>query len=179
MQHCGLIIDSTSKKHRGIYGLPRTQSIYAADKSIQFQMTHRDALLILPHRPPTNSKIETIPKFILTKSTRWSPTLLHNDDDTTSLLEQDVMVLVERGGTRAYHVRNDSDGSTRYVMHGSDDSTIASDDLPVFPNTNIFDLSQMELKPATCPRADSLPLLETVVSQSTSDRPLDTQVDHA
>jgi hypothetical protein len=39
MRHYGLIVDSISNKHRGIDGLPGTQSIYAADKSIQFQMT--------------------------------------------------------------------------------------------------------------------------------------------
>jgi hypothetical protein len=38
IRHFWLILDSTSKKHRGIDGLPGTRSLYSSDKSIQFPM---------------------------------------------------------------------------------------------------------------------------------------------
>jgi hypothetical protein len=92
MRHYGLIVDSTSKRHRGIDGLPGTQSIYSPNKSIQFHMIQWDALMVLPHRTPTDYKIATLPCFIMTDVTTWSPTLFHDDDDTTTLLEHDVSV---------------------------------------------------------------------------------------
>jgi hypothetical protein len=39
MRHYGLIVDSTTKKHRGIDGLPGTQSLYESDKYFLFPMT--------------------------------------------------------------------------------------------------------------------------------------------
>jgi hypothetical protein len=57
MRHYGLIVDSTSKRHRGIDSLPGTQSIYSVDKSKQVQMLQRDALVILPHCAPTDAEI--------------------------------------------------------------------------------------------------------------------------
>jgi hypothetical protein len=68
MRHFGLIVDSTSKRHRGIDGLPGTQSLYSPDKSIQFKMLQRDALMILHHRDPTDAEIETLPRFHLSDS---------------------------------------------------------------------------------------------------------------
>jgi hypothetical protein len=129
MRNCGLIVDSTSKHHRGIDGLPRTQSIYAPDKSVQFPMIQRDALMVLPHRYPTDAEVKTLPKFILTDETPWIPTYLHDDDDTTSLLDQDVTVPVPWMDTQAFQLTN----LHRYVDPMDDDSTIASDDLPDCP----------------------------------------------
>jgi hypothetical protein len=123
MRHFGLIVHSTSKRHRGIDGLPRTQSLYSPDKSIQFQILQRDALMILPHRPPTDAEIDTLPRFHLTDYTPWSPTLLHDDTDATTLLEHNLA----SGPTRVFHIANmplASDNHTRYVL--DDDSTIAS-----------------------------------------------------
>jgi hypothetical protein len=54
MRFYGLIVNSTSKRHRGIDGIPGNQSIYSPDKSIQFHMIQRDALMVLPHRAPTD-----------------------------------------------------------------------------------------------------------------------------
>jgi hypothetical protein len=69
MRHFGLIVDSTSRQYRGIDGLPGTQSIYAPDKSIQFQMIQRDDLMVLPHRAPSEYKIAHSPRFIMTDVT--------------------------------------------------------------------------------------------------------------
>jgi hypothetical protein len=103
MQHYGLIVDYTLKRHRGIDGLPGTQSIYSPEKSIQFHMIQRDALMALPHHATTDYKIPTLPRFIMTDVTPWSPTLLHDDDDTTTLLEHDVLVPLTPGDTQAFH----------------------------------------------------------------------------
>jgi hypothetical protein len=137
MRHFGLIVDSTSRRHCGSDGLPGTQSIYAPDKSIQFQMIQRDSLMVLPHRAPSHYEIAHLPRFTMTDVTPWSPTLLHDDDDTTTLLEHDVSVPVTHGATQAFHslhqLPDPPRSPTRYVIDQCDDSTIASDDLTVYP----------------------------------------------
>jgi hypothetical protein len=80
-------------------------------------MTQRNALMILPHRALTDTKIDILPRFTFTDPAPWSPTLLHD------------------------YLLNMPDCPTRYVLHHSDDTTIPSNDLNVFPDSNIFDFS--------------------------------------
>jgi hypothetical protein len=161
MRHFGLIVDSTSKRHRGIDGLPGTQSIYSADKSIQIQMLQLDDLMILPHRAPNDAEIETLPKFLLSDVTPWSPTMLHDDDDATTLLAHDI----ESDPTQVFHITNlptSSPTSPRYVL--DDDSTIASFDLSAHTDTHFFDLTHMDLQSASWHRFAHTPIVETVLS---------------
>jgi Reverse transcriptase (RNA-dependent DNA polymerase) len=170
MRHFGLIVDSTSKRHRGIDGLPGTQSLYSPDKSIQFPMLQRDALMILPHRAPTDQEIETLPRFLLSDATPWSPTLLQDDDDGTTLLEHDFA----SGPTRVFHISNmppSKAHSPRYVP--DDDSTIESCDLTVHTDPPFFDLTRMDVQSASWHRFDHIPFVETVLSCSTSYPVLD------
>jgi hypothetical protein len=111
--------------------------------------------MTLPHRAPTDTEIDTLPRFLLTDPAPWSPTFLHNDDNTTSLLNHYVSFQHAREGTQGFHLLNLPDFPTRYVLHNSDDTTISSDDLTVFPDSNIFDFSQMELPHAYCSRIES------------------------
>jgi hypothetical protein len=102
MYHFGLIVDSNSKRHRGIDGHPGTQSLYSPHKSIQFQMQQRDALMILPYHAPSDNEIDTLPRFHISDVKPWSPTLLHDDDDATTSLAHDL----ESGPTCTFHINN-------------------------------------------------------------------------
>jgi hypothetical protein len=159
-----LIVDSTSQRHRGIDGLPGTQSINSPEKIIQFQMLQRDAVMILPHCALTDVEFDTLPKFHLSDVTPWSPTMLHNDDDVTTLLAHDI----EFGPTRVFHITNMPPASlnpTRYVL--DDDSTIANCEISVHTDTPFFDLTYMDVQSALWQRFAHIPIVETALSLST------------
>jgi hypothetical protein len=107
----------------------------------------------------------------MTNITPWSPTLLHDDYDTTTLLEQDVMVPITPDDTQVFHSVHQPPippKSTRYIIARCDDSTVASDDLTVYPDTNMLDFSQMGLSSASWMQHRHVPIVETVLTQSTS-----------
>jgi hypothetical protein len=104
---------------------------------------------------------------------------MHGDNNTTSLLDQDVTVPEERYGTEELHITNLPICHKRYVIQRSDESTIASDYISVFTDSNIFDISQMELQHNYCSYLESLPIVETVISHSTSVRAVDLVVESA
>ena len=74
-------------KHLGVDGQPGTQSIYSTDKSIQFRLAQRAALMVLPHRLPTENEIETLPRFELTSKQLWCPFHVYDDDTNTTALD--------------------------------------------------------------------------------------------
>jgi hypothetical protein len=97
--------------------------------------------MILPHRAPTDAEIETLPRFVLTDPAPWLPKLLHDYDNTTTLLYHDSTVPHERVGTWSFYLLNIPDCPARYIIHRNDNFTIGSDDLTVFPDSNLFDFS--------------------------------------
>jgi hypothetical protein len=66
MRNAGLIVDSTSDKHIGIDDKPGTQSIYSSDRTMQFRLQQKLGLMCIPHRPPSDDEIETLPRFEIT-----------------------------------------------------------------------------------------------------------------
>jgi hypothetical protein len=76
-----------------------------------------------------------LPQFILTDTATWSPTLLHNDDHTTSLLNHDMAVSDKKEDDKVCQIVNVPVFPTQYVIHRSDESTIDSDDLIFIPDS--------------------------------------------
>ena len=81
MRHRGLIVDSTSVKHLGVNKEPGTQSIQFPDEGICFNMQQRSALMVIPHREPTTTEMDTLPRLALTSSEIWTPHTLFDDPD--------------------------------------------------------------------------------------------------
>jgi hypothetical protein len=61
MRHRGLIVDSTSAKHLGVNNEPGTQSIRFPDEGVTFAMQQRSALMVIPHRLPSDDELNTLP----------------------------------------------------------------------------------------------------------------------
>jgi hypothetical protein len=138
MRHNGLIVDSTSRKHTGIHGIPGTQSIFSPDKEIQFRMVQRDTLMVVPHRTPTETEITSLPRFELTSKAIWSPEMYHDDQASDGI---DTHHFVAEEETHTCHLHNIPRCPTRYVIHRSDESSITSSDLTDMPQSYDFDIS--------------------------------------
>ena len=113
LRHNGIIVDSVSKKHQGLDG-PGTQSIYSADRSLQFRMQQRAAMMTLIHRLPTEEDIRTLPRFELTSNTIWNPCQQNDDPDTVNAIEDPFM-----------------NNANIVTSTNNDDSSISSENLPV------------------------------------------------
>jgi hypothetical protein len=126
MRNHGLIVDSTSTKHIGIDGLPGTQSIYSHDKQIQFRLQQRVALMVLPHHPPTDDEIETLPRFELTSKQLWCPHHVYDDDTNTTTLDYSF----DHINSHVVHAQklNKTDLPLEHpdIIRRSDESTVSS-----------------------------------------------------
>ena len=124
MRHHGLIVDSTSTKHLGVDGLPGTQSIFSADKLFHLRMSQRSALMVCPHRLPTEEELTTLPRFELTSREFWCPHCHHDD----------MLPVAPLHGTlpphlaHIAHIRRDppTPGDHPFPIRRSDASTIAT-----------------------------------------------------
>jgi hypothetical protein len=129
MRNHGLIVDSTSSKHIGIDGLPGTQSFYSPDKQLQFRFTQRAALMVLPHRPPTDDEIATLPHFEITSRQLWHPHDVYDEDTVTTTLDTSfdhVPSDIVRA-QRTQHVPTPPEpADQRPVFHKNDDSTVST-----------------------------------------------------
>jgi hypothetical protein len=114
----GLIVDSTSHKHLGIDGLPGTQSLYSGTKDIQFKMILRDAIMVLPHRLPTDDDILNLPRFHLTQDAPWVPG--HHYDDLSSIDIQDTHSYHTAAECHVCHLHHLPTCPTRYQIHRND-----------------------------------------------------------
>jgi hypothetical protein len=106
MREHGLIVDSTSKKHKNRDGSFGTQQIYIPNNDISIPLYLTSGLMTSPHREPTDEELATLPKVELTSPDIWNPRDHIHDDaiivpltkNDTAAYQDDVRVLtVSRG----------------------------------------------------------------------------------
>jgi hypothetical protein len=121
LRNNGIIVDSVSEKHHGLNG-PGTQSIYSQDQTLQFKMQLRSAMMTLNHRLPTETEINSLPRFEITSETLWNPSSQNDDPDTINAVEDPFI----------NHVKATSNSHQEEY----DDSTILSENIG---DTSLFE----------------------------------------
>ncbi len=106
MRNAGLIVDSISEQHIGIDDKPGTQSIYSADRTMQFRLQQKFGLMCILHRAPSEDEIATLPRFEITTKATWCPACLNDDTDTIEPYMDEVFETV------AVHAYKDDETST-------------------------------------------------------------------
>jgi hypothetical protein len=95
--------------------------------------------MLIPHRPPTEEELTTLPRFELTSKALWSPDMYYDDQATSTTYDTESFVPANE--THSYHVHNIPRCPTLYVIHRSDDTNIARSNLTDMPQIYDFDIS--------------------------------------
>jgi hypothetical protein len=81
MRHNGVVVDSTSTRHIGVYGNPGTQSITFPTEEVVIPLYAHSALMTCLVRELTDDEFESLPRLILTSTELWDPKAHYEDDD--------------------------------------------------------------------------------------------------